>query len=173
MRCFLAIPANREELRTALSAWQQAAPAIRWEAPEALHVTLRFIGGWPEDRVPELTAALAGLCWQPFALQLTHLGGFPDLHRPRVLWAGVAPSPALSSLAAELSARLASLGIASDPRPFTPHISLARLRSGERTTQLAPFVPAQWTAEEFNLYESIPNAPPALRYQVRAHFPAH
>lgn len=172
MRCFFAIPANREDLRTALNAWRQAAPAIRWEAPEALHVTLRFIGAWPDARVPELEAALAGLRWQPFPLQLTLLGGFPDLRRPRVLWAGVAPSPPLTALAAAISARLATLSIAPDPRPFTPHVSLARLRPGQRAGQLAPFAPATWTAAEFNLYESIPNAPAAARYQTRARFPS-
>ncbi|TAN23975.1 MAG: RNA 2',3'-cyclic phosphodiesterase [Acidobacteria bacterium] len=170
MRLFLAIPANREELRTALSTWKQATPAIRWEAPEALHLTLRFIGAWPDARVRELEAALADLRWPPFPLQLTHLGGFPDLRRPRVLWAGIAPSPPLTALAGEISTRLAALGLAPDPRPFTPHISLARLRPGQRPDQLTPFAPATWTASGFNLYETVPNTPPATRYQIRTRF---
>lgn len=172
MRTFLAIPANRVELQAALALWKQAAATIRWEAPEALHVTLRFIGSWPDARVPELAAALADLRWQPFPLQLTHLGGFPDLRRPRVLWAGVAPSQPLTALAAEISMRLAALGIAPDPRPFMPHVSLARLRPGQRAGELAPVVPATWTTGEFNLYETVPNAPAAARYQIRARFPS-
>ncbi|MGH9488697.1 MAG: RNA 2',3'-cyclic phosphodiesterase [Terriglobales bacterium] len=175
MRCFFAIPIAGEAARTlagALGDWRRQQSAIRWEAPEALHLTLQFVGSWPDARVPDLAAALADWSWDAFTLTIAGLGAFPHLRRPRVLWAGVAASPELNALAADLGRRLSPLGIEREHRAFTPHISLARFESGQRPQAAA----RAWGAcpvTEFCLYETLPAAAPATRYPIRHHFPAH
>ena len=90
----------------------------RFREPSGLHLTLAFIGEWPEevtDYLPEVR--------KPFPLVLSRLGFFPEAN---VLWAGVEPSEELEHLAARVRHSLAEAGIPFDPKRFNPHITLVR-----------------------------------------------
>lgn len=123
---------------------------IRWSPLANLHITTKFIGEWPAARLEELKRRL-DIAQAPFAIRVEGVGTYP-----RVFWAGVAPSPGLMSLAAATDAALHDLGIAKEDRPYSPHITLARIPS---------YVPARlprdrartfgaFEAREFHLYES-------------------
>ncbi|MGH9467077.1 MAG: RNA 2',3'-cyclic phosphodiesterase [Terriglobales bacterium] len=175
MRCFFAIPVSGEAaqvLTRTLTDLRRQYPEVRWEAPEALHLTLQFIGTWPDARLQELTAAAGGWRWLPFTLHLTALGAFPNLRRPRIVWAGAEAHPSLSALVDGLARQLAPLGLEREARPFTPHISLARIKPGQRLGLLPAAISGALPGEEFCLYETVPGAPVAQRYQVRGRFPA-
>ena len=86
--------------------------------PVNLHMTLAFIGMWPED-----ISALLPNVRKPFSISLSHAGCFPQAD---VIWAGVAPSPALDCLAQRVRNILSEAGIPFDRKRFNPHITLIR-----------------------------------------------
>ena len=121
----LEIPAALGERRAMLRAGPSGA---RWIDPENYHLTLRFIGDVDDITGREFAAQLARIRSDRFELALQGLGSFGG-RKPRAVWAGVAPSPALASLqrAHERAAR--SAGLPPEGRNFTPHVTLARLRN--------------------------------------------
>ena len=110
------------------------ASEVRWVPPENLHLTLRFLGETEESGVAPLTAALDGVTagTPPCQLTLGPLGAFPDVRRPRVLWLGLkgAGTAALRSLQRRIEERVTGLGWEREGRPFSPHLTLGRVRPG-------------------------------------------
>ncbi|HTQ58539.1 MAG TPA: RNA 2',3'-cyclic phosphodiesterase [Bryobacteraceae bacterium] len=151
---------------------------IQWSPPANLHITTRFIGEWPAERLPELSAALGGLPRHPpIPVSIRHLGYFPNPHAPRVFWAGVEAPADLAALAAETDAALERLGLAPERRPFSPHLTLARIRDRVPLTALREAVAAlpsldfgSFTAGRFFLYQSRLNAGGSV-YTKLAEFP--
>jgi 2'-5' RNA ligase len=130
MRLFTALdlPAdvagNLEDLLRRL----RPAARIHWSPTGNLHITTKFIGEWPEARLEELKLALAGIPSRdaiPVAVRL--LGFFPNTRAPRTFWCGI-DAPRLPSLAADTNQAAAALGIARETRPFSPHLTLARIK---------------------------------------------
>ena len=120
MRLFTAIDLPGEmllRLERLLSTLRPEA-LIKWSPLDNLHVTTKFIGEWPEPRLDELHAVLAGLTpREPFELEMRDLGWFPNERSPRVLWAGVQRGPALKQLMVETEERLLTLGVAKRRSP--------------------------------------------------------
>ena len=95
IRAFIAIdlpPAVKTALEDVAATLAGRVPqgAARWVRPEQMHLTLRFLGDTPADRLPALYAALDALAAGrvPFTLHLTEVGCFPNTRRPRVVWVG-------------------------------------------------------------------------------------
>ena len=104
------------------------AARIQWSVPANLHVTTKFIGEWPDQRLAELQDALGTIpARPPIAVRIHELGFFPNARSPRVFWCGI-EAPGLAELAAETDRASSSLGIAGETRPFTPHLTLARIK---------------------------------------------
>ena len=113
--------------------------AVRWVRQEQMHLTLRFLGETAVTQLPALQDQLTQLTSQhpPFGLQLGEIGAFPSRKRPRVVWAGLAGDVAsLRTLHGDLSARLAALGWPEEKRPFSPHITLGRVKDAKQSKQL-------------------------------------
>ena len=134
MRLFTALdlPAdvagNLEDLLRIL----RRAARIHWSPAANLHITTKFIGEWPEERLAELKSALAAVPGRaPIDLCLHRLGFFPDARRPRAFWVGI-DAPGLTSLAADTDRAAGGLGIAPESRPFSPHLTLARIRDRDQ-----------------------------------------
>jgi RNA 2',3'-cyclic 3'-phosphodiesterase len=105
--------------------------AVRWVKPEALHVTLRFLGETAVTLLPTLGEQLDQLAdrHRQFALTTVSLGCFPNPRRPRVIWVGLeTDSAALSELKQALDELLAPLGWPPETKPFHPHLTLGRLK---------------------------------------------
>jgi RNA 2',3'-cyclic 3'-phosphodiesterase len=151
---------------------------IRWSPVENLHVTTKFIGEWPEERLEQLKGVLAGVPRRdPLEISVGCLGYFPAPHRPRVFWAGVQGGPPLRELARDTEQALVGLGIAAEDRPYSPHLTLARIQDPRRALSLrqavAPMVSStfgQFTADRFSLYLSRPG-PKGSTYTKLAEFP--
>jgi len=179
MRLFLALDID-DAIRQSLSAYvatlKRLVPQIKWVAPESLHVTLKFIGEFPEARLPDLTRALTTVGGQAFDLTFRHAGFF-TLRSPRVFWvgigcAGIETGYELKALAAAIDTGTTSLGIPREARDFTPHLTLARTGSGRpqgaasdrnkpvmyelkaRVEAMPPPNFGTMTAREFFLYQS-------------------
>ena len=102
---------------------------IRWVRVEGLHLTLRFLGPTPEDRVAPLQASADALASAeaPFEVQLSGGGAFPSLARPRSLWVGVRDgADRLATLADGLTAAAGECGLVLDTRPFAAHLTIGR-----------------------------------------------
>jgi 2'-5' RNA ligase len=131
MRLFTGIaiaPRMLDRLAQVLKEMRPLAP-LNWSPVENLHITARFIGEWPEERLMELEDALEQMN-PPAAFEVTiaHFGYFPNPHNPRTLFAGVETGPGLAELATRIDETLAPLGVARDSRPLSPHLTLARIK---------------------------------------------
>ncbi len=121
---------------------ERMAPRARvtWVAPDRMHLTLRFIGEVGDQQSQRIMSALRDpLALAPFVVQWAALGAFPSKGPPRVLWLGAGQgSEALCRVEAEISRRVVALGIPRADRPYSPHLTLARVREagGVRTASL-------------------------------------
>jgi len=177
MRIFIALDiddAIRQSITRFLDGVRGFAPDARWVRPESLHVTLKFIGEKPADKVEEIKRSLALVKFQPFDLSFRGFGFFPTAKAARVFWIGIQSGEALTALASSVDAATASLGIPKEDHPFSPHLTLARGgdRSGapgwrkgdtanrnfhllqEKLAALSPSEFGTMTAQEFFLYQS-------------------
>jgi 2'-5' RNA ligase len=109
---------------------RDAGVELRWIAPASYHVTLAFLGWTSIDAVGPVCDALAAATVGEgrITFRTARLGAFPSLDRASVLWAGTEDSAPLARLARAIGEATAALGFARDPRPFHPHVSIARLR---------------------------------------------
>lgn len=114
--------------------------AGRWVSRESIHLTLKFLGDVPSERLEEVYRAVAraAAAHVPFTLQVVGTGCFPNPRRPRVIWAGVREETGqLLALQRAVERELQRLGFPKEERPFTPHLTLARVREGADPRQAA------------------------------------
>jgi RNA 2',3'-cyclic 3'-phosphodiesterase len=166
VRLFVALDIP-EEVRAAISALvaklQSACRSARWTRIGGAHVTLKFIGEVPAEKMEEIRSALAAVPFPaPIEMFFRGLGFFPNERRPRVLWAGIEASAGLGVLAAAMETALEPLGIAREQRTFSPHLTLARLDSPKGLDRLhagiavaGPLEFGAAIAKEFHLYQSV------------------
>jgi RNA 2',3'-cyclic 3'-phosphodiesterase len=155
----------RERLERLLMHLRPAAH-LKWSPVYNLHITLKFIGEWPEDKLPQLQTALRSIPKrEPFPIEVKSLGWFPNGHHPRVFWVAVDGGDALTALARDTEAALSPLGIAKDERAFTAHLTLARIKEpvplqALRTAieQLESVEFGNFMADRYYLFRSQPGA---------------
>jgi RNA 2',3'-cyclic 3'-phosphodiesterase len=162
MRLFTALDLSGEvlgNLEATLARLRPTAP-IRWSRPENLHITTKFIGEWPEARLDELKTSLAAVpARDPIPVHLRDLGAFVNPKKPRIFWCGI-DAPGLDALAADTEAATAALGIRSEERAYSPHLTLARIDDGFDMTALRNAVTGgsldfgRFEAASFFLYRS-------------------
>jgi 2'-5' RNA ligase len=110
---------------------ERAGRYVRWVAPEGIHLTLKFLGGVDASRMAELQAALIEACRgiPPFRLTISGVGAFPNTRRPRVVWVGLEGDTATAAqLAEQIEAAFAKLGFPREERPFSPHLTIGRIK---------------------------------------------
>jgi 2'-5' RNA ligase len=138
----LELPPALQEQLTEVQAWfKDGVPSgsVRWVRPAGIHVTLKFYGSVKADLVPAIEAGLerAAQSAQPIQLTVQGLGVFPRPAKPQVIWVGLQGDLApLRQLAAAVEAEATALGFPAETRPFTPHLTLGRVRVGLRAEDL-------------------------------------
>jgi 2'-5' RNA ligase len=147
---------------------------LRWVKPQALHLTLVFLGDVDFEIVPDISVALrtCALNQASFEIALAQPGAFPSWERARILHLGVAdPSHQVSELQRSISKALEPLGFKPEKRRFTPHITLARVRNKADRDELATFAERaqqgrltgdfSWEVVDFHLVRSelLPEGP--------------
>jgi 2'-5' RNA ligase len=146
---------------------RQGNPPVRWVEPDAIHLTLHFLGETDAAQVPDIATALrTGLAGAaPHQLRLARIGAFPTLHRPSVVWIGVAGALAeLGRVQQAVVAALEPMGFPREERRFAPHLTLGRMRReatpeqqtrlGARLTTLPAIPPLAWPVELVTLFRS-------------------
>lgn len=147
MRLFVAIELS-ENLRRGLVRLQRSLaefdPVVRWAGAEQLHLTLKFLGEVPDADVPQVTAALATAAAgaAPMTLTTAPAGCFPPRGKVRVVWVGLAGGQALADCQRAVEDALANAGFPREERPFSPHLTLGRVREGRGDDRLRAGVAA-------------------------------
>ncbi|MDX8531872.1 RNA 2',3'-cyclic phosphodiesterase [Mesorhizobium sp. VK25A] len=126
-RLFTALEIPRDAALS-LSLLRGGLPGARWIDVENYHLTLRFIGDVEGHVADEIANALDKVDRPSFQLTLSGVGAFGG-KKPHAVWAGVSASPDLTALQGEIDRICQRLGLPSDPRKFSPHVTLARLRN--------------------------------------------
>ena len=127
-------------MRRRPSRGEVAYDAVRWTAPENMHITLKFLGDVHQDDLPLLKEELDEVAGESARLQLElgSNGCFPGERTPRVLWTGMdGDLRRISSLATRLDGAMARRGFPSERREFNPHVTVGRVRSGTQLRVLA------------------------------------
>jgi 2'-5' RNA ligase len=130
LRLFLAldIPAAiRDRISRFIEGVTGFAPEARWMDPKSLHITLKFIGEQPDSALDQIKQSLSQIHAETTEINFRNYGFFPTAKSPRVFWIGVESGPQLAALAASIDDTLSSLGIERELRPYSPHLTLARV----------------------------------------------
>jgi 2'-5' RNA ligase len=180
MRLFTGIDLSeeiRERLERLLMHLRPAAH-LKWSPVYNLHLTLKFIGEWPEQKLPQLAEALRSIPPRaPIVAEVKGLGWYPNAHHPRVFWVGVQAGDALLNLVQDVEEALAPLGVAKEDRNFSAHLTLARIKEpvplqALRTciAQLESLEFGSFTPDRFYLYRSQPGSAGSI-YTKLSEFP--
>ncbi|MDI3317309.1 MAG: RNA 2',3'-cyclic phosphodiesterase [Bacillota bacterium] len=179
-RLFVAVPLQAlagPALAAIRTRWDGGPRGVRWVEPEQLHLTLRFLGETPRERVEPLVGELGRIARPEGAAPIRLVGGgaFPDPRRARVLWLGVA-ADWLEPLAGAVEAGVRRLGWPAERRRFLPHLTVGRSRR-ESPVDVSDLIGswqghpwASGSVAEFALYRS-ELRPEGARYSVVARFP--
>lgn len=134
LRAFIAVDPSDEVLRRlaeTIRSLERKTTGFRWVRPEAIHLTLRFLGEIEESVVDEIDARLGQLVTghEPISLSAAGLGFFPGPEKPRVVWAGLeGQTERLAGLQKDVQAQMQGLPVhKEEDRGFTPHLTLARI----------------------------------------------
>jgi len=142
IRSFIAIELS-DEVKVALTDLQAKLKLaehtfVKWVAPEGIHLTLKFLGNVASSKITDIVKAMekSAKGISPLKLEFHNLGAFPNLRQPRVLWVGVGGEvDRLIELQQRIDQALIPLGFTPESRPFSPHLTLARLREGASSQQ--------------------------------------
>lgn len=142
IRSFLAVDlpqAVKNRLLEVQALLKPGTSGIKWVKADQVHLTLKFLGAISEETAGQIAAALSRTVpgYRPFDLILQGVGGFPNIRRPRVIWAGLGGNrEALKNLWLHLEEACFEWGIPRETRPFNPHLTLGRNRTGLPNEQL-------------------------------------
>ena len=105
--------------------------------PENIHMTMRFLGNITPPMVEKIFEEMKKVQFVPFDVRLQGIGAFPHLRYPRVVWVGMTEgADQMRGIFSQLEPRLRGLGFAPDRKGFSPHLTIARVRSGRGKTEL-------------------------------------
>jgi 2'-5' RNA ligase len=166
LRTFFAIEIGDAARREACAVAERLAAepggdAVRWTRSEAYHVTLRFLGPTPRERVPDVIAAVREAIrgTRPFTLRLAALNGFPTPRDPRVVVLDLEPAEPVVALAAAVERAVVAIGFAPEARAFHPHLTLGRVHERRRRAPLlapeqGPSGPAPFAVDSLVYFQS-------------------
>lgn len=109
--------------------------------PRNIHLTVRFLGDIHPPMVEAIHEEMKQLSFAPFTVELRGIGAFPKLSYPRVVWAGIRKGAnELTDVFEQLEPRLRRLGFKPDTKGFSPHLTIARVRTGRNKARLAELI---------------------------------
>ncbi len=146
MRTFIAIELPetiKKEIEQLQAPLKKTGAFVSWVKPKNIHVTLKFLGEIPEDKINEVFSAtqkaLEGI--RKFTMNLKEMGVFPDLRRPRVIWIGTGSGEEeLSHLAKRIEEEMEKIGFPKEKRKFSAHFTIGRVKSPKNIEKLMELV---------------------------------
>ncbi|HSL85812.1 MAG TPA: RNA 2',3'-cyclic phosphodiesterase [Bacteroidales bacterium] len=134
IRSFLAIElpqSNQEEVLDLIRFYRELTPSeIKWVGRENLHITLKFLGRFQKEHIKDLRVCLVSEVEKipSFPIAIDRLGAFPIIQKPKVIWLGFDRPKDLNLIFSHIEDCVVSLGYEVDDRPFSPHLTLGRIR---------------------------------------------
>ena len=137
MRLFIGIPLPGEYARIIgeiQDRWKKRlASKVAWVRPDLVHLTLKFLGDVDVARVPDIVSAMSAAAGEGFEARGGAGGVFPDRGAPRVVWVGLDRGGAeCAGCFRRLEEALTRVGVAPEPKPFRPHLTVARVKVSAR-----------------------------------------
>jgi len=140
LRCFIAVtlPASlKQSVGKMIGSLRDAGADIKWIPEENLHLTLKFLGATGEEKIGEIAGALRKKIspHRPFYITIGGVGCFPGGRHPRVIWVGIQEYGPLEDIYRAAEDVMAQFGYPPEDRPFSPHLTIGRVRSGKRLAE--------------------------------------
>jgi 2'-5' RNA ligase len=136
LRLFIALELSQDihdQLSRLIQDLKKCAPlsSVKWVKSENIHLTVKFLGETPQAKIPQLQQTLTKCCQneEVFQLVVKGTGVFPSKKQPRLLWVGVEAGNHLIHLVNSIESGLIPIGFQKEERPFSPHLTLARINS--------------------------------------------
>jgi 2'-5' RNA ligase len=156
-RLFIALEVPAELKRQMESLPRKGLDSAHFQHPGDLHITLRFIGEAEDEQIPEIQKILEGIPVKKFGVVVKGLGIFHKKNQ-EILYAPVESARMVTHLSAEITERLQKARFVFTPQPYTPHVTLARLKTAHGLDQYVQKnkdkIHAEWTAQNFILFRS-------------------
>jgi 2'-5' RNA ligase len=145
IRSFIAFDMNSESALKRITDVQnlivKSGADLKLVEPKNIHITLRFLGNITPPTVEKIFEEMKKVQFTPFDVKISGIGAFPNVSYPRVVWAGMTEgADQLRNIFSQLEPRLQSLGFTPDPKGFSPHLTIARVKSGRNKAELAKFI---------------------------------
>ena len=146
IRLFIGLPVEKrvqKELGEITKLFQTKGGNVKWIKPTLIHLTLRFLGDTDESLVGDLSKIIDRVAagTKTISTVVDCLGGFPNLNRPRVIWAGLSgDTELLIEKAAELELAVRELGFKAESNRFKPHLTIGRVRDPRPLGTLPDFI---------------------------------
>ncbi len=143
MRTFIAIELPegiKKEIEQLQAPLKKTRAFVSWVKPGNIHVTLKFLGEVPEEKIDEVFGATQRAVEgnKRFSMSLKGTGGFPNLRRPRVIWIGTGSGGGeLSRLAERIEEEMEKIGFPREKRKFSAHFTIGRVKSAKNIESLA------------------------------------
>lgn len=128
---------------------------LRWSPVYNLHVTTKFIGEWPEERLQEMIDTLRPLGRRsPIDIAVHGIGWLPNPHSPRILYAAIKAGPELADLASSTDNATTAIGVEHETKPFRPHLTLARIKDPGITLSPLRRAVAELESQDFGAFRA-------------------
>lgn len=142
VRCFIAVEIPeplRVTIGNIIETLKQCDADVKWVSSQNIHITLKFLGDTEESLLPAIQERLSKKLfnYRPFCIRISGAGAFPPGRHPRVIWIGTEESSALKALQGEVESEMGALGYAAEERPFQAHLTIGRVKSGRRLSEMA------------------------------------
>lgn len=131
LRLFISVNINDKQIKSALADVQSHLDfkGVKLVDPDLFHFSLHFLGDTSENLIPQLSQVISSVKSAPFTISLQGVGVFPSLQKIKVIWAGVSEGATeLQSIKNQLDEPLEKLGFTVEKRPFTPHLTIGRVK---------------------------------------------
>ncbi|MGB9135264.1 MAG: RNA 2',3'-cyclic phosphodiesterase [Candidatus Bathyarchaeia archaeon] len=142
IRSFIAFDINNQEILKRLTEVQEklakSGADLKLVEPQNIHVTMRFLGDIQPSMVDKIHSEMEQAVFTPFNVEIRGVGAFPNTKYARVVWAGIKEgADGLKDIFNQIEPRLRHMGLRPDSKGFSPHLTIARVRSGRNKNELA------------------------------------
>lgn len=145
IRSFVSIDLDDEQILSKVESIMSSLKSIGGDLKpverENIHLTLKFLGNVTPAKLGEVKKALSSLRFQPFQLEIKGAGAFPSLNRMNVIWVGIGEGwTQVQQIFEQTETLLHGQGFSRETRPFSPHITIARVRSSRKKAETGAFL---------------------------------
>ncbi|PIP67720.1 MAG: RNA 2',3'-cyclic phosphodiesterase [Candidatus Omnitrophica bacterium CG22_combo_CG10-13_8_21_14_all_43_16] len=146
IRAFIAVEIDnqtRQKISDLVSCLKKTGSDAKWITEDQMHLTLKFLGNIGWDKVQKISETLSVISdsFKSFKIGFSAIGAFPNLDHPRVIWLGIDKGQeSLKILNGKIEAGLEKAGFAKEDREFSPHLTLARIRSPKNISNLVKLI---------------------------------